>query len=270
MSHIRSLKASVIGRSLCFHGASSVDELPGLAVGRAPDVAGRGGERLEPAAEDPELVLVDDLPAGVARLPPRLVRHPHPVEDLVIGRGARGDEQGGRQDDGRPSHGESPSPVDTPRARHPTRRVICPRLGPRYTVASCGMAMKKPPGVTDESEPTHLLPGGEGAPGADEGIGLAIDLDNETLADVSSSDPHPMRHLHPAGMLTLPRRSDDLVSRDPKSVRPAATTFRGGPAPTVPHPAVPATFSRGEKGNVHPRVHGRSGHGPTLHRYQPA
>ena len=61
MSHIRPPKASVIGKSLCFHGADFVTCCQFRTVGRTPHVARRRVIRIEPAPDDPQLVLETPL-----------------------------------------------------------------------------------------------------------------------------------------------------------------------------------------------------------------
>ena len=57
---------------------------PGLAVCRTPHVSRTSLERIEPAAEEPQLILVDEFPLRISRLPTRLVYDVGPVVNFVF------------------------------------------------------------------------------------------------------------------------------------------------------------------------------------------
>jgi len=75
-------------RQSCASRASLVTSFQ-PAVGRTPHVARRRGERVKPAAEDPEPIFEDHLATGIARLPGRLVVHLDPIRRCLLGKGRR-------------------------------------------------------------------------------------------------------------------------------------------------------------------------------------
>src|SRR5207244_3762077 len=88
-------------------------QLPLLAVGGGPEVVFEALLIAEVvilrAAEYPQPALEDDLPAGVARLPPGPVRHLDPVRRLALAEGGPGGDEQGGEDDRRPFHAANSS-----------------------------------------------------------------------------------------------------------------------------------------------------------------
>ena len=75
------------------------DEVPGFAVGGTPNVARGSVERVEPPAEEPELVLINQFTRRITRLPTRASGHLNPVENTVIPPSLANEKKQARQND---------------------------------------------------------------------------------------------------------------------------------------------------------------------------